>query len=84
VRNLFAAAAAATIALAVCAACSDATVDDTGVGAQCTENGGRCVLGNTVCEVSAPTAVDDCNPDVNPGGGHCCLSVAAADAGATD
>ncbi len=66
------------------AACSDNTVDDTGVGAQCAENGGKCVLGGTMCAVSAPTSVDDCNPDVNPGGGHCCISIAVADAGATD
>jgi hypothetical protein len=44
------------------------------VGAACRTAGGQCFLGGYVCTVDAPISASDCNPDFNPGGGHCCLS----------
>ncbi len=56
----------------------DAGPGEAGAGGACKSAGGTCVLGNVTCATQAPDADQDCNPDKNPGGAFCCLSVETA------
>jgi hypothetical protein len=40
-------------------------------GDECQRAGGTCLLGGAQCPGRA--GPEDCNPERNPGGGHCCL-----------
>jgi hypothetical protein len=60
------------VALLACACSSPDTTMHSAGGVLCADAGGQCVLGGTHC-ANEGNSVNDCNPDSNPGGGHCCL-----------
>jgi hypothetical protein len=74
-RLVFVALAIAGVAVSFSACGSSSVALGAQGAASCGSVGGKCVLGNVRCKTSASSEADDCNPNRNPGGGHCCIEV---------